>query len=113
VSAVLAHVLPGLAREPTVQIEVPLEIVNSIAATLALLPLELRDAVTVTGLERLRPGEVRIHWASGQARRQPEQVWESVMAALQPALDHPKKDHPKLDHPRPGSPEAKDSDNGE
>jgi flagellar biosynthesis/type III secretory pathway protein FliH len=108
VSAVLAHVLPGLAREPTVQVEVAFEIVDSIAATFASLPAELRDAVTVTGLGRMRPGEVRIHWESGQARRQPEQVWESVMAALHPALDHPRPDQP-----RPEFPEAKDGNNGE
>jgi hypothetical protein len=128
VNAVLAHVLAGLSREPAVQVEVPLEIVDSIAATLASLPPELRDTVTVAGLDRMRPGEVRIRWASGHARRQPAQVWESVMEALHPALDHPTLDHPtldhprleharlehpRLDHPRSGSPEAKDGNNGE
>jgi hypothetical protein len=122
-SAVLAHVLPGLSREPAVQVEVPREIVDSIAATLASLPPEQRDTVTVAGRDRMRPGDVRIRWASGHARRQPAQVWESVMEALHPALDHPrpdepgrhhpKLDHPRLDYPKPGSPEAKDGNNGE
>jgi hypothetical protein len=108
VSAMLALVLPGLSHEPAVRIEVPLAIANSIAATLASLPPEQRGAVTVTGLASMRPGDARVHWTSGHARRQPAQVWESIMEVLQPALDHA-----DLDHAEQGFPETKDRDNGE
>jgi flagellar biosynthesis/type III secretory pathway protein FliH len=128
VGAMLALVLPGLSREPAVRVEVPPEIADAIAATLASLPPEQRDTVTVTGLAPMRPGEARVHWAAGHARRQPAQVWESVMQALHPALGHPeldqpelkhpepehaKLDHPKLDHAEMGFPKAKDGNNGD
>jgi flagellar biosynthesis/type III secretory pathway protein FliH len=123
VSAMLALVLPGLSREPAVRVEVPLEIADSIAAALASLPPEQRDTVTVVGMAPMRPGEARVHWAAGHARRQPAQVWESVMQALRPALGHPKPDdsepdhsqmdHAEPDHPAIGFPEAKDRINGD
>jgi flagellar assembly protein FliH len=108
VSALLALVLPGLSREPAVRVEVPLEIADSIAATLATLPPEQRDTVTVAGMAPLRPGEARVHWAAGHARRQPAEVWDGVMQALHPALDHPGMDHAGM-----GFPQAKDGNNGE
>ena len=101
VGAMLALVLPGLSREPAVRVEVPLEIADAIAATLASLPPEQRDTVTVAGLAPMRPGEARVHWAAGHARRQPAQVWEAVMQALHPALGHPELDQPELNHPEP------------
>jgi hypothetical protein len=138
VGAMLALVLPGLSREPAVRVEVPLEIADAIAASLASLPPEQRDIVTVTGMAPMRPGEARVHWAAGHARRQPARVWESVMQALHPALGHPesrhpdpdypgpehaklddpklapaKLDHAKLDHAEMGFPEAKDGNNGD
>ena len=113
VGAMLALVLPGLSREPAVRVEVPLEIADSIAATLASLPPEQRDNVTVAGMAPMRPGDARVHWAAGHARRQPAQVWEAVMRALHPALDHPELDHPELDHAETGFPQAKDGNNGE
>ena len=104
VGAMLALVLPGLSREPAVRVEVPLEIADAIAATLASLPPEQRDTVTVTGMAPMRPGEARVHWAAGHARRQPAQVWESVMQALHPVLGHPEPDTPSRTTPNRTTP---------
>jgi hypothetical protein len=108
VSAMLAHVLPALSREPAVRVEIGAEIAESIAASLASLPAELRDTIAVAGVDHMRIGDARIHWSAGHARRQPDEVWRSVMAALQPALAPPDLAHPELAHP-----EAKDRQNGE
>jgi flagellar biosynthesis/type III secretory pathway protein FliH len=96
--AMLAHILPGLSREAVVHIEVPPEIGRYVETMLAPLAVEQRDKIRVIAKDGMRPGETRVHWASGHARRQPAQIWQTVMEALQPALDDPK---------------SEDSDNGE
>jgi flagellar biosynthesis/type III secretory pathway protein FliH len=96
--AMLAHVLPGLSREPTIRVEVPHEIAGYIASTFASLASEHRNKISVIGKDDMGSGEVGVHWDSGHARRQPGQVWQAVMEALHPVLDHP---------------EPKDTDNGE
>jgi flagellar biosynthesis/type III secretory pathway protein FliH len=98
VGAMLAHVLPGLSREPAIRVEVPHEIAGYIAATLASLAPEHRNKISVVGKDNMGPGEAGVHWGSGHARRQPTQVWQAVMEALHPALGHL---------------ESKDTDNGE
>lgn len=110
VSAMLVHVLPGLSREPAVRVEVPAEIADSISARLASLPSEQRDVITLAGVESLRPGDARVSWASGQARRQPAEVWQSVLEALEPALT-PASPH-RVDSPL-RSLKGKDSNNDE
>ncbi|HEX3575162.1 MAG TPA: hypothetical protein VHU42_11225 [Rhodopila sp.] len=113
VSAMLALVLPGLSREPAVRVEVAQEIAGSISATLGSLPTELSDKITVIGMNELRPGDTRVHWNAGYAGRQPAQVWQAVMDALQPALHEPEFVHPELTRPELGHTEAKDSSNGD
>jgi hypothetical protein len=101
VNAMLGHVLPGLSREPAVRVEIAAEIAESITATLASLPAELRDTITVTGLDDMRGGDVRVLWQAGHARRQPDEVWRSVMATLHPALAPLSLTSPDLAHPEP------------
>jgi hypothetical protein len=133
VGAMLGHVLPGLSREPAVRVEVPAAIAGSIAASLGTLPAELRDRISVTGLDSLRAGEARVHWASGQAVRQPAEIWHAVMQALHPALgpaepaqpvpepaqpatpdlEDPALNSPELNFPQLGRRELKDSKNGD
>lgn len=89
--AMLAHVLPGLSREPHVRVEVPREVADGVEAALAKLTPEHRGRICVTGLERagagsLEAGEVQVRWSSGHAQRRPEQVWRTVMDALGGAL---------------------------
>jgi hypothetical protein len=94
--AMLALVLPGVSREPTVRIEVAREAVSYVSTAIA--SLEYHDKISVIGLDEATAGEVRVRWDAGHASRQPTQVWQAVMRALQPALD---------------GLEAKDHDNGE
>ncbi|MDR3535139.1 MAG: hypothetical protein P4L71_01440 [Acetobacteraceae bacterium] len=89
VSAMLNHVLPGLSREPTVRVEVPSEIADDIVAALAPLDQELRDKISVVGLDDMKDGDARVSWGSGHASRRPAQVWQAIMEALHPALSHP------------------------
>jgi flagellar biosynthesis/type III secretory pathway protein FliH len=96
--AMLGYLLPGLSREPAVRIEVPHEIAGYISATLASLAPEHHEKIDVIGKDNMGSGEARVHWVSGHARRQPAQIWQTVMEALNLALDDPK---------------SKDSENGE
>jgi flagellar biosynthesis/type III secretory pathway protein FliH len=96
--AMLAAVLPGLSREMQIRVEVPQDLADGIAATVAALIPEHRDRITITCAEGFAPGAVRIGWASGHALRQPERLWQDVMALLEPAL---------------ANPDSKDNGNGE
>jgi hypothetical protein len=68
-----------------------------VVTTLDALAPEHCEKISVTGEDNMEPGEARVYWGAGQARRSPAQVWQAVMAALLPALD---------------SPEVKDMNNG-
>jgi hypothetical protein len=92
--AMLAAILPGLSRELTIRVEVPGTIAKGIAATVAGLAAEHRDRIEVRCPDGLAAGEARVSWASGQAVRQPAEVWLAVMDLLEPALGEPSmKDH--------------------
>jgi len=86
VGAMLDRVLPGLSREPAVRIDVPVALADYVAGTVSRLAAEQRGTITVTGIDTMTPGEVRIGWGAGHAKRQPDQVWQAVMDALQAAL---------------------------
>ena len=84
--AMLTQVLPGLSREPAVQVEVRPELADGVAALVGRLPPELSDRVTVQGLDRLADGEVLVRWSAGHAQRQPGAIWQAVMDRLAPGL---------------------------
>jgi flagellar biosynthesis/type III secretory pathway protein FliH len=85
--AMLAHVLPGLSREPVVRIEVPPNLVSYVEESCKPLAQRHSGMIVVTGESTMRPGDVRVHWNSGHAGRQPAQIWEAVMEALDPVLN--------------------------
>jgi hypothetical protein len=87
VGAMLARVLPGLSREPSVSVKVPRDIAAYVAATFDTLAPEHREKITVLGEDAMGPGEARVCWGAGYARRDAARVWLDVMEALQPALD--------------------------
>lgn len=88
-SAMLAHVMPGLSREPHVDIDVAPGLEDDIAALLAALPPASRTAIKVAGQPGMAAGDLRIRWQSGQARRQPAEIWRAVMNALNAATGQP------------------------
>ncbi len=86
VTAMLALVLPGLSREPSVRVEVPNEMVAYIEATCASLVPDHSSKIQVMGENSMTPGEARVRWNAGQARRRPSEVWQAVMNAFHPLL---------------------------
>jgi hypothetical protein len=84
--AMLAHILPGLSREPEVHVEVPPQIAAGVAAALRKLAPGRGEAITVTAAEALADGSVEVHWAAGRAQRHPVAIWLAVMDVLEPAL---------------------------
>jgi flagellar biosynthesis/type III secretory pathway protein FliH len=84
--ALIAQVLPGLSREPEIQIAVPGVIADGVTAVLAGLPADFRGRIAVTGRDDMQAGEARISWEAGHASRQPGEVWRAVMATLESAL---------------------------
>jgi len=98
VGAMLARVLPGLSREPAVRVEVSPDIADYVSETFGALAPEHRVKISVIGEKAMKPGEARVCWGAGHARRDPAGVWQAVMEALQPAL---------------ADAVTKDSDNGE
>lgn len=85
--AMLAQLLPGLSREPHVQVTVPYGLEAGVAAMLDALPASDRARISVAGSSSLGHGAADVAWSAGQALRRPERVWQAVMRALEPALD--------------------------
>ena len=82
ISALVAHVLPGLAREPSVAIEVAPDLVAGLSLKMSGLPDMQRGGIVVTGVPGLPYGDARILWGTGEARREPHAVWQQVMGAF-------------------------------
>jgi len=82
ISALVAHVLPGLAREPSVAIEVAPDLVAGLSLKMSGLPDMQRGGIVVTGVPGLPYGDARILWGTGEARREPHAVWQQVMSAF-------------------------------
>jgi len=92
--SLLQHILPGLSRELQVRVEVPRDIAAGVGTALARLSPDHHHRIDVISPERMAPGDVRVCWASGHARRQPAALWQAVMELLEPALGQPDlKDH--------------------
>jgi flagellar assembly protein FliH len=92
-SAMLALVLPGLAREPDVRVEVPEAIAPGIEAALIRLSPEHRERIEVASPATIADGGVLVRWKAGLARRQPAEIWRSVMDVLEPALQPSAPNH--------------------
>lgn len=90
--AMLAQLLPGLSREPHVQVTVPCGLECGIEAMLDTLPPSDRGRITVVGSSNLGRGEAEVAWSAGHALRRPDRVWAAVMNALEPALNPRTKD---------------------
>jgi hypothetical protein len=85
--AMLAQLLPGLSREPHVQVTVPCGLESGIEAMLDALPPSDRERITLVGSSSFGRGEAEVAWSAGHALRRPDRVWEAVMNALEPALN--------------------------
>ena len=81
VEAMLAHVLPGLSRQPQVRIEVPSDIADGVAGIVAAAGA---GRIAVHGSDAMEPGGAWVSWSAGEARRQPAEVWRAVMDVIDP-----------------------------
>ena len=88
-SAMLAHLLPGLSREPEVRVTVAPELADGLRASLNWLAPGIRERVHVAGSGQTGKADVSVQWHAGQARQQPAQVWNAVMQTLETALCGP------------------------
>jgi flagellar biosynthesis/type III secretory pathway protein FliH len=82
VSDMLACLMPGLAREPEIRMEVAPDLVSGVTASLDQLSHDDRVRITVAGIDGMAPGAAKIAWSTGQADRQPQQVWNRVVDAF-------------------------------
>lgn len=89
VGAMLAHVLPGLARQPRVDVEVSSTIVDGVAAVLAVVAPDGTGRIVLRGSEIMEPGGISMSWSAGEARRRPAEVWRAVMDVIDPVLGNP------------------------
>lgn len=82
ISALVAEVLPGLAREPAIRVEVAPALAPGVGAKLASIDGGASERIVVVGCPGLPPGDVRIAWSAGRASREPSAVWGQVLAAF-------------------------------
>lgn len=85
VRAVLQRILPALGSEPKVTIRVAPALLGAVRNELARLDPDIAEMMQVIPFETLSPGDVRVHWHSGQAVRDSAKLWEEIEAILAPA----------------------------
>ncbi len=82
ISALIAEILPGLSREPTVVIGVAPGLVAGLVDRLSRMDGMPRDGIRVCAEAGLQDGDARIVWGTGQASRQPFVVWQRILEAF-------------------------------
>jgi flagellar assembly protein FliH len=86
-AAVVRSLLPALLlHEPAVTIRCGPHTVPAVQAELAALEDDLVSAVRLVPADDLPPGDVRLSWPDGRARRSIRELWAAVAAALAPLL---------------------------
>ena len=89
--AMLAQVMPGLSRQPHVDVQVPPEISQAISA---LLVPSGGGRVAVRAAPSMQPGGVLVSWSTGEAERRPDDLWRGVMELMEPLLEQPGLESP-------------------
>jgi flagellar assembly protein FliH len=82
VAAVAASVLPSLDGEAAITLRVSPHVVEELEAELARLDADLRARITVLATDAVAPGDVRIGWGQGGARRDAAALWADVASVL-------------------------------
>ena len=89
-AAVARAILPALLlHEPTVTIRCHPHTMPAIEAELAALEDDAGSCVRLVSDEELPPGDVRLAWPEGRARRSARELWSAVAEALAPLLTLP------------------------
>ena len=90
VAALARAVLPALDSEPRITIRVSPHVTTELAAELDRLDPELRARIVLVPTDAVPPGDVRIAWQDGIARRDGAALWAQVADTLsQYGLDAP------------------------
>lgn len=82
VAALARSVLPALDGEARITIRVSPHVVAELEAELARLDPDLRATISVLPTDAVAPGDVRIAWQDGGARRDSAALWAEVTATL-------------------------------
>ncbi len=82
IATLVEQILPGLAREPSIAVEVAPDLVAGLIGKLSGLPDMQRGGIIVRGVDGLPYGDARITWGAGDARREPDAVWQQVIDAF-------------------------------
>jgi flagellar assembly protein FliH len=84
--ALVRALLPGLAYEPAVQITIATDLAPRVEAELGrMLTDGQRERVQVSGSPHMAPGDVRLSWDRGMARRDGAALWAEVQGVLEAA----------------------------
>ncbi|HKM61706.1 MAG TPA: hypothetical protein VJY39_04365 [Acidisphaera sp.] len=91
--AVVRAILPALVlHEPAVTIRCSPHTLSAVQAELAALEDDLASGVRLIPAEELPPGDVRLAWPEGRARRSARELWSAVAEALAPLALPPWQD---------------------
>lgn len=83
--ALVSALLPGLAREPEVVIRAAPELVDALAHEAARACPDDSHRVRIVSDIAIPPGDVRLRWQGGAARRDAAGLWEAVAEVLAPS----------------------------
>ncbi len=84
VGAVLQALAPGLRAEPELRVRTHPDHADTLREALVALTAEDSCVLSVTTDANLAPGDVKIAWQDGYARRDTAAIWTQVQAALAP-----------------------------
>jgi len=81
--ALIRRLMPGLAREPRLEIRVHPDLVAAVENELAHLAQELPGKLDVVGDSKLEPTDLRANYQDGRVIRSSRQIWAEVRAQLE------------------------------
>jgi flagellar biosynthesis/type III secretory pathway protein FliH len=85
VRAIVRVVLPGLRQEQAITVRAHPCTAAAVAQEIARLDPDLAAHVQTVACETMPPGDVRIAWRSGSAKRDAAELWREVASVLMPA----------------------------
>jgi flagellar biosynthesis/type III secretory pathway protein FliH len=85
VRAIVRVVLPALTQESVITVRAHPRTAVAVAQEIARLDPDLVAHVQTVECDAMSPGDVRIAWRNGSARRDAAALWQQVAAVLMPA----------------------------
>jgi flagellar assembly protein FliH len=85
VRAIVRTVLPSLTQEPVIAVRAHPRTAAALAQEIAQLEPDLATHVKALACDDMQPGDVRIVWRNGAAKRDASALWQQIAAILAPA----------------------------